>query len=83
MYKISERGNLQIVEAIFTIFDTKAPKEESYKELLTFVEDRISQDRRYAIDIPKLESILDWKADEDFDSRIIKTIEWYSEKYNV
>ena len=56
---------------------------KSYKELITFVEDRAGHDRRYAIDATKLENELRWKADENFDSGIVKTIEWYLGKYNV
>ena len=83
----NERTNLQIVDAITSILDEKVPPQhkigkESYKELITFVEDRAGHDRRYAIDATKLETELGWKADEDFDSGIVKTIEWYLEKYN-
>ena len=56
-------------------------KIQSYKELITFVEDRAGQDRRYAIDATKLENELGWKADENFDSGILLTIEWYLGKY--
>ncbi len=77
----NERTNLQIVDAICTILDEKVPKNTSYKELITFVEDRAGHDRRYAIDATKLENELGWKADENFDSGIIKTIEWYLNKY--
>ena len=34
------------------------------------------------VDASKLENELAWKADENFDSGIVKTIEWYLEKYN-
>jgi dTDP-glucose 4,6-dehydratase len=83
----NERTNLQIVDAICTILDEKVPSQEninkkSYKELITFVEDRAGHDRRYAIDATKLEEKLGWKADENFDSGIVKTIEWYLSKYN-
>jgi dTDP-glucose 4,6-dehydratase len=77
----NERTNLQIVDTICTILDTKVPKDTSYKDLITFVEDRAGHDRRYAIDATKLEDELGWKADEDFDSGIVKTIEWYLKKY--
>ena len=77
----NERTNLQIVDAICTILDEKKPKNGSYKELITFVEDRAGHDRRYAIDATKLETELGWKADENFDSGIVKTIEWYLGKY--
>ena len=77
----NERTNLQIVDRICTILDEKVPSNRSYKELITFVEDRAGHDRRYAIDATKLENELGWKADENFDSGIIKTVEWYLEKY--
>ena len=73
----NERTNLQIVDAITTILDKKVPKDTSYKELITFVEDRAGHDRRYAIDATKIENELGWKADENFDSGIVKTVEWY------
>ena len=78
----NERTNLQIVNSICKILDNKKPNKKSYKELITFVEDRAGHDRRYAIDATKVELELGWKADENFDSGIVKTIEWYWEKYN-
>ncbi len=84
----NERTNLQIVDAICKILDeTVPPKErigkESYKELVTFVEDRAGHDRRYAIDATKIENELGWRAGETFDTGIVKTIEWYLNKYGV
>ena len=62
--------------------DTPMSKDKvGYKELITFVEDRAGHDRRYAIDATKLETTLQWKADENFDTGIVKTIEWYLNKY--
>ena len=83
----NERTNLQIVDAICTILDEKVSAQKqinkkSYKELITFVEDRAGHDRRYAIDATKLETELGWKADENFDSGIVITVEWYLVKYN-
>jgi dTDP-glucose 4,6-dehydratase len=77
----NERTNLQIVNSICSILDKKVPQKTSYKDLITFVEDRAGHDRRYAIDATKLENELSWKADENFDTGIVKTIEWYLEKY--
>jgi dTDP-glucose 4,6-dehydratase len=79
----NERTNLQIVDRICAILDEKVPAEKSYKELITFVEDRAGHDRRYAIDATKLENKLGWLADEDFESGILKTVEWYLSKYKV
>ena len=80
----NERTNLQIVDAITTILDKEVPQPNfSYKSLITFVEDRAGHDRRYAIDASKLENELGWKADENFDTGIVKTIEWYLNKYGI
>ncbi|WP_323586996.1 dTDP-glucose 4,6-dehydratase [Aliarcobacter butzleri] len=62
---------------------SSAPNIKSYKELITFVEDRAGHDKRYAIDATKLENELGWKADENFDTGIVKTIQWYLNKYNI
>ena len=81
----NERTNLQIVDRICTILDKEVPKADnsSYKDLITFVEDRAGHDRRYAIDATKLENELGWKADENFDTGIVKTIQWYLKKYKL
>jgi dTDP-glucose 4,6-dehydratase len=80
----NERTNLQIVDRICTLLDEQVPKANaSYKDLVTFVEDRAGHDRRYAIDATKLENELGWKADENFDTGIVKTVEWYLRKYSI
>ena len=54
-----------------------APAAESRRNLITFVTDRPGHDHRYAIDASKLESELGWRAKENFDSGIEKTVSWY------
>jgi len=79
----NERTNLQIVDTICTILDDQRPRAngKSYKELITFVKDRAGHDRRYAIDATKIEKELGWRADENFESGILKTVEWYLNKH--
>jgi len=78
----NERDNLYIANKICEILDELQPRKNgSYKDLITFVEDRPGHDRRYAIDASKIETKLGWKADENFESGIVKTIKWYLEKY--
>ena len=78
----NERNNLQIVDAICSILDKKCPKKSggSYTDLIVFDSDRPGHDRRYAIDATKLTTELGWKADENFDTGIVKTVDWYLEK---
>ncbi|MDD2369525.1 MAG: dTDP-glucose 4,6-dehydratase [Sulfuricurvum sp.] len=79
----NEHNNNQIAERICILLDTLKPRTdgESYKQQITYVQDRAGHDRRYAIDATKIETELGWKADENFDSGIIKTIQWYFGKY--
>ncbi len=56
---------------------TSEQKSSSYKELITFVQDRPGHDMRYAIDATKLETELGWKAQENFETGIRRTIQWY------
>ncbi|MFL1894429.1 dTDP-glucose 4,6-dehydratase [Aquimarina sp. 2-A2] len=79
----NERENLYIANKICETLDTLRPRENavSYKNLITYVTDRPGHDFRYAIDASKIENDLGWKALENFESGIEKTIRWYLEKY--
>ena len=79
----NERQNLYIAQAICEILDDIYPRKnsDSYKNLIAFVKDRPGHDFRYAIDASKIESQLNWKAKENFESGIKKTIQWYLNKY--
>ena len=80
----NERNNLYIVDKVCSILDEMKPKASgSYKEQITFVKDRPGHDLRYAIDATKIETELGWKADENFETGIVKTIEWYLKKFSV
>jgi dTDP-glucose 4,6-dehydratase len=79
----NERNNLYIANKICEILDSIQPKENSYKEQITFVTDRPGHDFRYAIDASKIESELGWEANENFETGIHKTIEWYLHKYKM
>ena len=79
----NERENIHIAKVICEIMDTMVPEKRdiaglhSYQQLITFVPDRPGHDRRYAIDATKIETKLGWQAEEDFESGIKKTVEWY------
>ena len=78
----NERNNLYIVDTVCSILNELQPKSEGkYQDQITFVKDRPGHDLRYAIDATKIENELGWKADENFDTGIVKTIEWYLGKY--
>jgi dTDP-glucose 4,6-dehydratase len=77
----NERSNLQIAHKICELLNGQHPqKSRNYSELIAFVPDRPGHDSRYAIDATKLETELHWKAEESFDTGIVKTVEWYLER---
>ena len=76
----NERDNNYIVKKVCEILDELIPQKESYTKQITFVEDRAGHDRRYAIDATKIENELGWKANENFETGIVKTIQWYLKK---
>lgn len=66
----NERTNNQIVDIIIEQLGVS-------RDLITYVDDRLGHDKRYAIDPTKLETELGWKPLYTFDTGILETIEWY------
>jgi dTDP-glucose 4,6-dehydratase len=75
----AERSNLAVVELICDILDKRRPLEggRSYRELINFVPDRPGHDLRYALDSSKVETELEWKPLETFESGLEKTVDWF------
>lgn len=68
----NEKENIEIVKLILRSLD----KSES---LISYVQDRLGHDRRYAIDNSKITRELGWSPSYTFRSGIVKTIKWYLE----
>jgi dTDP-glucose 4,6-dehydratase len=79
----NEIKNLEIVETICSILDTKIEDKPTsinrFEDLITHVTDRPGHDMRYAIDASKIKAELGWTPRESFASGIEKTINWYLE----
>ena len=74
----NERTNLQVVQTVCRILDELRPKTQGrYEDQIVFVADRPGHDRRYAIDADKLRSHLGWQPEENFDTGIRRTVQWY------
>jgi dTDP-glucose 4,6-dehydratase len=75
----NERRNIDVVRQICSVLDRLAPTARPREELIEFVADRPGHDARYAIDATKLETEIGWRAEENFDTGIEKTVQWYLE----
>ncbi|HDZ24451.1 MAG TPA: dTDP-glucose 4,6-dehydratase, partial [Desulfobacteraceae bacterium] len=75
----SEKTNLEVVQNICGLLDRLCPGSSyvPHADLITFVKDRPGHDRRYAIDISKINRELGWEPRESFESGLAKTIDWY------
>ena len=71
--------NLDIVERLCDLMDGFAgdlPVTPA-RELITFVKDRPGHDRRYAMDISKIQQDLGWQPNYDFETGLKQTVKWY------
>ena len=77
----NECQNIELVRNLCKLMDQLHPSTEnkSYQELINFVTNRPGQDLRYAVDSKKIRDELGWEPKEDFESGIIKTVQWYLE----
>ena len=75
----NERTNLEVVKTVCSILDELRPRQDGtkYESLITYVTDRPGHDLRYAIDPSKLMNDLGWKPQENFNTGIRKTVQWY------
>lgn len=71
--------NLEIVIKICEILDEIFPESPNapHKSLMRFVKDRPGHDRRYAMDISRIQNELNWQPKESLESGLRKTIQWY------
>ena len=68
----AERTNLQVVKAIIE-------RTGADPGLVTFVEDRLGHDRRYAVDARKAKEELSWAPLVEFEEGLAETIGWYGQ----
>ena len=68
----TEHTNIDIVKMILKHIN----KPES---LIKYTQDRINDDRRYALDTAKIQSELNWRPQVSFEDGLASTIEWYKE----
>jgi len=78
----NEMANIDVVKTVCTLLDELKPGAQPYASLITYVKDRAGHDRRYAIDARKIESELNWRPSETFETGIRKTVQWYLDNQN-
>ena len=86
-----EEQNINIVKLVIDILREEIENNDEYKkvlktdlqninyDLITYVQDRLGHDMRYAIDPSKIARDLGWYPETDFETGIRKTVKWYLE----
>ncbi|NLE84238.1 MAG: dTDP-glucose 4,6-dehydratase [Chloroflexi bacterium] len=71
--------NIEIVKNICEILDELRPESAHcpHENLISYVADRPGHDRRYDIDITKIENELGWKPSHDLRQGLVDTVKWY------
>ena len=87
----NEEQNINIVKLVIDILREEIENNDEYKKvlktdlqninynLITYVQDRLGHDMRYAIDPSKIARDLGWYPETDFETGIRKTVKWYLE----
>ena len=87
----NEEQNINIVKLVIDILKEEIENNDEYKkvlktdlkninyDLITYVQDRLGHDMRYAIDPSKIARDLGWYPETDFEKGIRKTVKWYLE----
>ncbi|MGB7096996.1 MAG: dTDP-glucose 4,6-dehydratase, partial [Anaerolineales bacterium] len=71
--------NLKVINTLCEILDECLPQSEysPHESLIEYVVDRPGHDRRYAMDITKINNDLGWSPRQSLSEGLLKTVEWY------
>ena len=74
----NEWKNIDLVNVLIDVTDKLLNrKKNSSRNLITYVDDRLGHDLRYAIDSTKIKNELNWQPSLQFEEGITLTVEWY------
>jgi dTDP-glucose 4,6-dehydratase len=73
----NEISNIDLIHLLLHALSqqTDTP-EEDYTKLITFVPDRLGHDRRYALDVTRLRTVLDWPARGSIERQMEHCLLW-------
>jgi dTDP-glucose 4,6-dehydratase len=77
----NEISNLQLALEICSLLDEIIPLQSTYKDLISFVQDRAGHDWRYAVSTEKVKQELGWQPKNNFKQNLRKTVTWYVENF--
>ena len=80
-----EITNMDLIKKIITIlnkiYEKNNLKKINSNHLILHVPDRLAHDFRYGIDNKKISKLINFKPQENFNTNLFKTVEWYFDKF--
>ena len=73
----NEIKNIDLIKLIIKEFDDIQKNKNSSIDLISYVDDRLGHDYRYAIDISKIKNELGWEPRNKIDIGLKNTLNWY------
>ena len=77
----NQMTNNNVAELICEILEQLRSKKPNgvnqYSDLIQCIDDRPGHDFRYAVDIKKIQNELGWQPQQEFESGLRKTVQWY------
>ena len=73
----NEMKNIDLIKLIIKEFDLIKQNNNSSIDLISYVDDRLGHDYRYAIDIAKIKNELGWHPKTNIDKGLKNTLNWY------
>ena len=73
----NEIKNIDLIKLIIKEFDDIQKNKNSSIDLISYVDDRLGHDYRYAIDISKIKNELGWEPRTKIDIGLKNTLNWY------
>ena len=75
----NESTNIDLIRKLCAHMDIRFPDRAPHTDLINYVTDRPGHDLRYGIDATKIQKELGWKAEENIETGLEKTVNWYLE----
>jgi dTDP-glucose 4,6-dehydratase len=73
----NEMSNIDLIHLLLHALSQQTGKpEEEYAKLVTFVPNRLGHDRRYALDVTRVQTMLGWSTRGSFERQMEHCLEW-------
>lgn len=70
-------SNIELVKQLCALLDVSVPKQASYADQISYIDDRLGHDTRYAINSEKIKNQLRWQPQKNLPDTLFEVLAWY------